>query len=49
MVTWKTLDVEVGLDLCSNPRFPLLQFCRQGFNMAVVSKALELDVLAFGA
>lgn len=48
MVTWKTLDVEVGLDLCSNPRFPPLQFCRQGFNV-VVSKALEFDVLAFGA
>lgn len=26
MVKWKTLDVEVGLDLCSNPRFPPLQF-----------------------
>lgn len=42
------MDVEVGLDLCSNPRFPPLQFCRQGFNV-VVSKALEFDVLVFGA
>lgn len=32
-----------------NLRFPPLQFCRQGFNVVVVSKTLELDVLAFGA
>lgn len=49
MVKWKNLYVEVGLDLCSNPRFTPLQFCRQDFSMAVMSKAVELRVLAFGA
>lgn len=49
MVKWKNLDVEVGLDLCSNLSFTPLQFCRRGFNMAAVSKAVELGVLAFGA
>lgn len=39
----ENLDVEVGLDLCSNPRLTSLQLCRRVFNAVVVSKALGLD------